>query len=590
MKLVLFLVVSGLLLAVAYRVLGRLLARWLSLDARAEVPARTMRDGLDFEPLKASSLLPQHFSAIAAAGPIVGPILAGTLFGWFPTWLWILLGSILIGGVHDITTLVASLRHQAKSVAELVHAYMNPRAYRLFLVFIWISLLYVVIAFADVTAGAFVQAGTIGVRGGEQAASAAHAAAPGPAVATSSMLYLLLAVAMGLTLRYTRITSGVAKALYLPLVFLAILLGPALPFSLGDAPLGLAPQQTWNYLLLAYCFFASIAPVWMLLQPRGELGGYFLYFITLAGVAGIVVGGYSGELDLVSPAVTSAALFTASGNLPPMFPILFITVACGACSGFHSIVTSGTTSKQLANEADAKPVAYGSMLLEAFFACLSLATVMILVEPKGKPDEIYAGGIARFMHHATFGAVPVSMAYQFALLCFATFVFDTLDACTRLARYVLMELTGWKGMRGMAMATAVTLAIPVIIATLPPAEVDGKVVPLWRVFWGLFGSSNQMLAALALLAVTVWLWRTGRSVTLSLFGTVFMLVMTVWSLGLTASQYWTKVQSGPVAVLKHVEFGVSAVLILLAVWLAGEAVQTWRLVRREIAARRNAMA
>jgi carbon starvation protein len=561
MSLILFLAASAVILILAYRVMGRFVARWLDLSDDAPTPANTMKDGLDFEPIGPSTLLPQHFSAIAAAGPIVGPILAGVSFGWLPTFIWILLGSIFIGGIHDITTLVASIRHKARSVAEMVRLYMNRRAYMLFLLFIWISLIYVIIAFADVTAGAFVQAG-----------ASDDAVAPGPSVATSSILYLLLAVAMGLSMRFLKLRAGAAKMIFLPLVLAAIVAGPYMPFDLaGLLPAG-KPQQYWNYLLLIYCFLASIAPLWLLLQPRGELGGYFLYFIIGAGVLGILFGGLSGALTIQAPAFSEAAFFAPTGNLPPLFPILFITVACGACSGFHSIVTSGTTSKQLRAESDAKPVAYGSMLLEAFFACISLATIMIVAAPKGRPDALYAGGISQFMHHATLGVLPVATAYQFALLCFATFVFDTLDACTRLARYILMELTGWSGRAGIAVATTVTLAFPAVIASLPPATINGKTLPLWQVFWSLFGSSNQLLAALALLAVTVWLWKIGKPYALTLFGTFFMLTMSIWSLGFNTSKILGKMKEGPVPVLSTVELSVGVILIGLALWLVGEAV------------------
>ncbi|MEK8023432.1 MAG: carbon starvation CstA family protein [Candidatus Hydrogenedentota bacterium] len=570
MSLIVFLIASAVILLVAYHFMGRFLARWLDLTDAVPTPAHTMKDGLDFEPIGPSTLLPQHFSAIAAAGPIVGPILAGVSFGWLPTYIWIILGSIFIGGIHDITTLVASIRHRARSIAEIVRQYMNRRAYMLFLLFIWISLIYVIIAFADVTAGAFIQAG-----------ATADAVAPGAAVATSSILYLLLAVAMGLAMKYGKLGATAAKAIFLPLVLAAIVAGPSIPFDLSAYIPAAKPQQVWNYLLLGYCFLASIAPLWLLLQPRGELGGYFLYFIIGAGILGIFVGGLSGELTIQAPAFSEAAFFTSSGNLPPLFPILFITVACGACSGFHSIVTSGTTSKQLRTENDAKPVAYGSMLLEAFFACISLATIMIIAAPKGKPDALYANGISQFLHHATFGFLSVTTAYQFALLCFATFVFDTLDAATRLARYILMELTGWTGRSGIALATAVTLAFPAIIASLPPATMAGKTLPLWQVFWGLFGSSNQLLAALALMAVTVWLWKIGKPCALPLFGTFFMLFMTLWSLGYTTTTILGKMQEGPVPILKTVELTVGVVLIGLTLWLVGEAFMTWFETRSE---------
>lgn len=560
MSLILFLAVSGVILTLAYRWYGRILARFLELDPATPTPAHTQRDGIDFEPASRSWLLPQHFSAIAAAGPIVGPILAGTYFGWAPAWIWLIVGAIFVGGVHDLMTLVASVRHGAKSIAEVVRRYMNRRSYLLFLAFIWISLVYVIIAFADVTAGTFVQP-----------ASAADAAAPGPAVATSSILYLGLAIVMGVCMRRFKLGEGKAQLIFLPLVVVAIIAGPYLPLDLGAITGSARPQLVWDHLLLIYCFFAALSPMWILMQPRGALGGYFLYVIVVIGVLGVVVGGLNGQLNIVAPAVSDAQLFSFNGTTPPLLPVLFITIACGACSGFHSIVASGTTSKQLDRETDAKPVAYGGMLLESFFACLSLATVMILARPTGRPDLTYADGIAQFMHQATFGLVPVNIARQFGLLCFATFVFDTLDACTRLARYVLMELTGWTGRWGMVSATALTLALPAIVVSLPPAVVAGQPLPVWRAFWNLFGTSNQLLAALALLGVTVWLHQRGKSVWYTLGPTLLMLAMTLWSLLLTMQQHLGRMKAGSVAMVQHIEFIVVLLLLVLAVWLVVEA-------------------
>ena len=561
MWLIAFLLSSGVFFFFAYRILGRKLSAYFALDAQVRTPAHEHRDGLDFEPAKRSYLLPQHFSAIAAAGPIVGPILAGTLFGWFPTWIWILVGSVLIGGIHDFTTLIASVRHGGRSIAEVVRLYMNGRAFVLFLLFIWVSLVYVLIAFTDVTAGTFVQA-----------AASAGSAAPGPAVATSSMVYLLLALLMGLALRFTGISALQAKLVFLPLVFAAIWIGPLAPLDLSGWAGG-NPQRLWNYILIAYCFFASMAPLWLLLQPRGYLGGYFLYLVLIAGLVGIVIGGLTGAFDVVAPPVMAGSVLlgpaAGPGVAAPMLPILFITVACGACSGFHSIVASGTTSKQLDCEMDATPIAYGGMLLEGFFACLSLATVMILASPSGQPDAIFAGGVSRFVEQATFGLVSPQIAFQFALLCFATFVFDTLDACTRLARYVLMELTGWKGRAGAAAATALTLIFPLIVLSIPPLVIDGKTIPAWRIFWNLFGMSNQLLAALALLGVSVWLHKTGRNLWLGLAPALFMGGISLWALGLTLHNILAVRR---VAGVLWIEAGVAAVLAVMALWLLVEAV------------------
>lgn len=561
MSLILFLVVSGAVLLFAYRWYGGILSRYLQLDDRTPTPAHSKRDGLDYEPASRAWLLPQHFSAIAAAGPIVGPILAGTYFGWLPSWIWIIFGAIFVGGVHDFMTLVASVRHDAKSIAEVVRRYMNRRSYVLFLAFIWISLVYVIIAFADVTAGTFVQK-----------ASAADAAAPGPAVASSSILYLALAIVMGLCMRRFKLGEGKAQLIFLPLVLGAIIVGPYIPVDIAALTGSSRPQVMWDHILLTYCFFAALSPMWLLMQPRGALGGYFLYVIVIVGVVGVFVGGITGNVDIVAPAVSNAQWFTMNGTTPPLLPVLFITIACGACSGFHSIVASGTTSKQLDRETDAKPVAYGGMLLESFLACLSLATVMILAKPTGRPDITYADGVAVFMNQATFGLVSIDIARQFGLLCFATFVFDTLDACTRLARYVLMELTGWTGRAGMVGTTLLTLALPAIVVSLPPAVVAGQQMPIWRAFWNLFGTSNQLLAALALLGVTVWMHQRGKSVWITLGPTLFMLAMTLWSLGLTAQAHLGRLKVGGAAAVHHVEFAVVVLLLVMSIWLIIEAI------------------
>lgn len=593
MDLLLFLVVSAVIFGVAYRLMGAWLARAFGLRSTETTPAFRQRDGLDYEPARTAALLPQHFSAIAAAGPIVGPILAGVQFGWGPAWLWVIFGSILIGGIHDFTALVASVRHDARSVAELVRRYMNPRAYFLFLLFIWFALIYVIIAFADVTAGTFVQAAAVATPG------VTPDAAPGPAVATSSILYLLLAVAMGLALRLGGMNPVKAKLIFLPLVAVAILAGPLLPFDLG-ALTGLADaattQRAWNLLLLGYCLLAAMAPVWLLLQPRGELGGYFLYIVMAVAIGGILAGALSGSTHIAAPFFRGWQPDAAGGVPTPLFPILFITVACGACSGFHSIVASGTTSKQLRRESDARAVGYGSMLLEGLFACLSLATVMVLVDAKGKPDLIYAQGIARFGEAvlAPLGlSGPVLHGYmlKFALLCFATFVFDTLDACTRLSRYVLMELLGWTTRAQAWLATVLCLALPATVVMLPPVLVDGKAQPLWRVFWNIFGSSNQLLAALTLLGVTVWLARRRgasphgavdaaaprRLYWIALAPTLFMMAMTLWSLVLMLGPWLRMRQAGAaIAPLQHVQFAITVSLIVLALWLIAEALITWR--------------
>lgn len=578
MALLLYLGFSLAVLLCAYLVIGRALGRFFGLNTTETTPAFLMRDGLDYEPARMSYLLPQHFSAIAAAGPIVGPILAGVYFGWGPAWIWILFGSIFIGGIHDFTALIASVRHHGRSVAEVVREYMTSRAYILFLIFIWFALVYVIIAFTDVTAGTFVQKAQSG--GGD---------APGPAVATSSMLYLLLAMVMGVCLRFLNLNPVKAKLIFLPLVAVAIAIGPYIPLDLAHWIPDDQVQRVWGYALLVYCFLAAMVPVWMLLQPRGELGGYFLYIVMLLAVVGISIGALSGGLSIQHPFFKGWSTTDAFGQANPLFPILFITVACGACSGFHSIVASGTTSKQLRCEQDTRPIGYGGMLLEGLFACLSLTTLMVLTREGvvgKKPDFIYASGIADFGGRVlapffTDHGQVTTVLLKFALLCFATFVFDTLDACTRLARYVLMELLGWKTRAQAALATVACLILPAIAVSLPKADFNGKPQPLWAVFWNIFGSSNQLLAALTLLGVTVWLAKSGKAYWFTLLPALFMLVMSIWSLVLIIQSYlilWAGDQA--ISALNHLQFLVSSVLIILAGWLLMEAWITWRTMIR----------
>lgn len=552
MSLLLVVSLCAVVLLAAYRIYGAVLARLLKLDPEARTPAVEMRDGVDYEPIDPKFLLGQHFSAIAAAGPIVGPILAGVMFGWVPALLWILLGAIFIGGVHDLTALVASIRHRARSIAEVVRDHMTRRSYVLFLSFIWIALVYIIVAFTDVTASAFIGGPT-----------AENGGVPGAAIATSSMLYLALPIMMGLLLRFTRLSLAAATAIFLPLVGLAIWAGPRIPFDLA-ALLGITDAQAhkvWDVALLAYCFVASIVPVWLLLQPRGYLGGYFLYLALAAAGVGILFGGKT---------VQYPAFNGWSGPKGEMlFPMLFITIACGACSGFHSIIASGTTSKQLRREPDARLIGYGAMLMEALVAVIALSTVMILArnEPilKAGPNLIYANGLGRFMQ--AFG-VDYTFAVTFGLMAFTTFVYDTLDVCTRLGRYIIQELTGWRDRLGQVFATALTAGVPLLFVTRTVVDAAGKPIPAWKLFWPLFGASNQLLAALTLLGVTVWLVRSGRRWAWVVTGlpTLWMYGMSVWALAtLTFQDLFRGALRNPVPWVGLVLLSLAALMLVEAV-------------------------
>ncbi len=499
-QLILFTIICLLL---AFRFYGRFLARRFGADDPSLTPACKINDGIDYVPAKPALLLGQHFSAIAAAGPIVGPILACLWFGWLPTLFWIVLGAIFIGGVHDFGSLIASLRHNASSIGEIVKVYM-PRAHKFFLIFMWLALVYVVIAFTDITAHTF--------------KSAVSQDLFGPAVAGSSILYLLAALCMGVLLYCFKMRLGIATLIFLPLMFFIIWLGPHLP-QLLLVKLSAVTVKQWDAIILIYCLAASLVPVWLLLQPRGYLGGWFLYLVIFIGLIGALFGGFHIEY----PAFNLVGLKSAV-NAKLIFPLLFITVACGAVSGFHGIVSSGTTSKQVCRYKDSLPIGYGAMLLEGLVAVLAMATVMMLPQGsevlKSEPNLIYAQGIARYL-----GLLKINYqtAFVFALLAFSTFVYDTLDVSTRLARYIFQELAGWKSKIGALCSGLVSLLVPFAFLMFCREKA-------YLVAWPIFGTSNQLLASLILLAISIWLIKTGRPALFSIIPMLFMMVMTIWSL------------------------------------------------------------
>lgn len=542
MEMLAIVVGSGIILTIAYFTYGRLLARLFRLDDRTPTPAVTLRDDLDYVPCENGPLLSQHFSAIAAAGPIVGPILAGVAFGWLPALIWILVGSILIGGVHDFSALVASIRHRASSIIEVVRIHISGRAYLLFLAFVWLALVYIVVAFTDITATMFV--GALDLASGKPYASIADAKADpnatmlvqSGAVATSSLIYLVLPLIMGLLVKSGKLTMTSATWVFLPLVVLAIIVGPYIPLNvdqivkrfnpdLSNSDAALYAVRIWDVFLLSYCAIASVTPMWLMLQPRGQLGGYFLYAALGAGALGIIFGGQ----EILQP-----QFIGWKAPMGALFPMLFITIACGACSGFHSLICSGTTSKQLKTEGSARPIGYGAMLLEAMVAIVSLCCVMLLPVgsdlSKASPNFIYANGIGAFMESLGFAR---TLGVAFALMAFNTFVYDTLDVCTRLGRFIFQELTGWKSSAGRWFGTLLTAGVPVFFVMRQTFNDKGVVIPVWKTFWSLFGASNQLLAALTLLGVTVWLWRTRREAwVLVVTGVpaVFMYAMSAWAL------------------------------------------------------------
>ncbi len=547
------------LLLLGYFIYGYFLKKILKLDPNIKTPSHTLRDGLDYEPAGKHYLLGQHLSAIAAAGPIVGPILAGMWFGWLPTIIWIIIGGIFVGGVHDFTALVASIRHKGMSIAEVIRENMSKKAFVIFLLFLWFSIIYIITAFTDITASTFVDK----VRG--------------PEVASSSMMYLTLALIMGILLRKFRFPLFITTLIFLPLVFVCINLGPVFPLHLPPF-FGLDQRTSWDLVLLGYCFFASIIPVWLLLQPRGYLGGFFLAFTAGVSFLGLVIGNFIQHYTIQYPAFIG----WANPQGLPLLPLLFTTVACGACSGFHAIVSSGTTSKQIDKETDAKLVGYGGMLLESFVAIIALGTLLILTTNEANklqdPNQIYANGIATFLGNL---GIKKEFALNFALLAFATFVYDTLDVATRLGRYIFQELTGVKGKRGAYIATFATLILPVTFIVLPAVMfmschkgLDNNAVPTWKIFWTIFGSSNQLLAALVLLGISVWLFKKKINSLFTLIPSIFMIIVAVLSLVIILKPWLLKILGGNIFIEPMAITGI--ILLILAVLLIAEVIKVFK--------------
>jgi len=430
-------------------------------------------------------------------------------FGWLPCLIWIAFGVVLIGAVHDFSALTSSVRHGAGSIAEITRDKLGGAAGRAMMAFIWLALVYVIVAFTDITAGTFVS--------GDEALAGSTAFNPGGAVAFASVAYLCLSILLGLVERFLKPPLWLATVIFVPATFGVAYLGTIFSnvFAFG--------HQTWGMIILLYCIAASLVPVWALLQPRGYLGGFVLYSAIALGIIGIFFGGYT----IQQPAFKS---FDVGGMTGLLFPFLFVTIACGACSGFHGLVCSGTTSKQLDKESHARPIGYGAMLAEGFVAFMALVIVMIasnelLYGPDGKAfaaGKIYGNGIGEFLT-LLIGKENLPFAITFGAMAFSTFVFDTLDVGMRLGRYLVQELIGVPGRLGAVIGTLATVALPFfLIFYAKPGS--------WVEFWTLFGASNQLLAALTLLSITAWLYKARKRIAFTLLPMLFVLSITLWAL------------------------------------------------------------
>ena len=531
---VLLLVVVALYVA-AYFTYGRWIRRHLRVGDDQPTPAHLHTDGVDYVPARRSVLLGHHFASIAGVGPIVGPILGAT-YGWIPAMLWLVLGNILIGAVHDFTVLVTSIRHGGKSIASLAEHYLGRPGKRVFLVFAWFALVLVIAVFTIVVAKTFV----------------AH-----PEAGTASGLFVALAIGFGYALHVRRAPFVPATVVGVVLLFGSVWVGLLFPLRLS--------YDAWVVVLLGYVFVASVAPVWILLQPRDYLNSFLLYVMLIAGFVGLV---FTNPEVKIEP----FAGFN-DPKLGAMFPILFVTVACGAISGFHSLVASGTTSKQIDRESDAQFIGYGSMLLEGVLAMIALITAIMLTRSAYTTTLADAGAVALFsqgLGSFTVGVgVPLAVGTSFAALAISAFALTTLDTSARLGRYTFQELfEGTRHERWLAHRVVATLVTVAAGAAL--AFNRGGTMSIWPVF----GAANQMLAALALMTVSAFLSHRAIDNRFVRIPAVVMFVITLSAI------VWLVVEN-----LRSQNYPLVAVAIILAGAACYVAVRSFRRPEAEAAKR-----
>ncbi|MEB2780338.1 carbon starvation protein A [Algoriphagus sp. C2-6-M1] len=500
MNLAVLLLISAVILFLAYKIYGKIVYRKFGLNDKNPAPSHTHRDGIDYEPSKPIVVLGHHFASIAGAGPIVGPIIAVT-FGWIPAVIWILVGGIFFGAVHDLGSMATSLKTDGKSIGVIIRNQIGMKGKQLFVIFSFSTLILVIGVFADIIAKTFVT---------------------NPGVASASILFILLAVAFGIVNKLVgnkKTAFIIISVIGVVLMYFFVYLGMKIPFVLD--------YKIWVLALLAYAFLASVTPVSMLLQPRDYLNSFLLYGLIIAAVLGVLIA--NPEIQM------SNEIHVSDENLGYIFPVLFVTIACGAISGFHSLVASGTTSKQLNKQSDAKLVGFGGMLIESFLAIISVGAVVILSRSEyisrlsGEgPVALFSTGLGGMI--ATLG-ISEGFAVGFVALTVSAFALTTLDTCTRLARFTLQEYfedvpqpAGQYLAKNRYVSTGIVVVFSILLL------LSGEFTTLWPIF----GSANQLLAALALLTIAVWLMKKNINALFVTIPMFFMFTVTLSSLGLFA--------------------------------------------------------
>lgn len=534
-------------LGAGYLFYGRWLAKKWGLDPKAKTPAYTHEDGQDYVPSSKFTVFSHQFSSIAGAGPVTGPILA-SVFGWVPVLLWLLVGGLFFGAVQDFGSLYASVKNEGKSMGMIIEKYIGRFGRKLFMLFCWLFTLLVIAAFTDMVAGTFMSTGA-----GTEAFSAATKNANASA-ASISMLFIVVAIVFGIIQKHVKMNEGVRAVVAVALLVGMFALGMVLPMT--------ASKTAWIYIVMAYLFLASVMPMWLLMQPRDYMTTFMLLGMIIGAVVGVFVAHPSMELNAFNG-------FNVNGSY--LFPTLFVTIACGAVSGFHSLVSSGTSSKTISNEKDMPMVGYGAMIVESLLGIVALVVVGAVAvngtKPDGTPFSIFSTGVAGFLEKL---GLPVHVATVFMTMCVSALALTSLDSVARIGRMSFQELfygdttdtskmPVWqKVLTNKYFATVITLFFGYLLT------LGG-----YNNVWPLFGSANQLLAALVLIALAVFLKTTGRT-GWTLYAPMFiMLAVTFTALVQKTIALVRNIMAGQATLLVDgLQFIVAILLMVLGVLVA----------------------
>ena len=562
MTALLIIVVAIVLLVIGYVFYGSWLAKQWGIDPKRKTPALEMEDGVDYVAAPPAVLMGHHFSSIAGAGPINGPIQA-SVFGWVPVFLWCIIGGIFFGGLQDFGSLFASIRHEGKSVGEIIKDSMGKRAQKLFIIFALLVLILVIASFVNVVAGTFFTAADADVTLGFTTNPTGN-----QTTAMISVLFILLAIVYGILTNRFGVKTVPATIIGLVGIVAIVALGLNVGLAMG--------RIGWIVFIGVYITVASLIPVWIMLQPRDYLSSFLLYAMMALAVVGILISAFTGSTTFTIPAFTGW-----STKIGTLFPALFITVACGACSGFHSLISTGTSSKQLDNEKNAKAIGYGSMLIESALGIVALIAVGMVFDKYleggfGSPSAAFAGGIALMFSGETthvYGTI-----YALLTLAVSVFALTSLDTGTRLSRFMFSELflkdgeSTYKDATGIRkvlahplVGTAMMVIIGCVLGGLSLSQI-----------WGLFGAANQLLAGIALMAVAAWLGNVGKNNKMFYIPMVFMLAATLTSLVLTVKTKSGMIGGGTAAWGDWFQLLFAAAMAILAIVLVVEGIQTFR--------------